>query len=55
MTLVLEESSSKITFKTAITFIALWFGIQVPLNLVGAFIGYKMDTPKNPCKHYPIA
>lgn len=42
--LSIEDSSSKVTFKTTLTFLTLWLGIQVPLNLLGSFIGFKLDT-----------
>ncbi|CAD8178519.1 unnamed protein product [Paramecium octaurelia] len=53
--LMFEESSSGLDFKTGITFIALQLGIQTPLNLLGSFIGFKFESPKNPCKYGQIA
>lgn len=53
--LIFEESSSGFDFKSGITFIALQLGIQTPLNLLGSFIGFKMEPTKNPCKYGKIA
>lgn len=49
-----EDSSSSLSFKAIITFFALWIGIQTPLNLVGTFIGFKLESSRNPCKYYQI-
>ncbi|CAD8197586.1 unnamed protein product [Paramecium octaurelia] len=53
--LMFEEASSGLDFKSAITFIALQLGIQTPLNLIGSLIGFKTESPKNPCRYGQIA
>ncbi|CAD8107022.1 unnamed protein product [Paramecium sonneborni] len=48
--LMFEGSSSGLDFKSGITLIALYLGIQTPLNLIGSFIGFKSESSKTTCK-----
>uniref|UniRef100_A0A667XY56 Transmembrane 9 superfamily member n=1 Tax=Myripristis murdjan TaxID=586833 RepID=A0A667XY56_9TELE len=40
-----EGSSAAIPFGTLVAILALWFGISVPLTLVGAYFGFKKPQP----------
>ena len=52
--LAADGSTFTVTFKTVITVVALWLGVQVPLTLLGSFVGFKLESPKNPSKYYAI-
>ena len=41
LTLWISGSTGAVPFTTLLFLLVLWFGISVPLNVVGAFIGYK--------------
>lgn len=43
-------SSGAIPFLTLLLLLVMWFGISVPLNVVGAFIGYKQKPYEYPCR-----
>jgi transmembrane 9 superfamily member 2/4 len=39
-----ERSSSAVPFTTMFTLVLLWFGISVPLVIIGGYIGFKKPT-----------
>jgi transmembrane 9 superfamily member 2/4 len=43
-------SSGAIPFLTLLLLLVMWFGISVPLNVVGAFVGYKQKPYEYPCR-----
>ncbi|KAK8775652.1 hypothetical protein V5799_031004 [Amblyomma americanum] len=45
-----KESSAAIPFTTLIALLALWFGISLPLTLVGAYFGFKRRTIEFPVR-----
>uniref|UniRef100_A0A667XGC2 Transmembrane 9 superfamily member n=1 Tax=Myripristis murdjan TaxID=586833 RepID=A0A667XGC2_9TELE len=45
-----EGSSAAIPFGTLVAILALWFGISVPLTLVGAYFGFKKPAIEQPVR-----
>lgn len=43
-------SSGAVPFFTLLMLLVMWFGISVPLNIVGAFIGYKQKAYEYPVR-----
>lgn len=43
-------SSGAVPFTTLLVLLVMWFGLSVPLNVVGAFIGYKQKAYEYPVR-----
>jgi transmembrane 9 superfamily member 2/4 len=45
-----SQSTGAIPFSTLLLLLVMWFGISVPLNFIGAFIGYKQKAYEFPVR-----
>ncbi|CAG9319570.1 unnamed protein product [Blepharisma stoltei] len=45
-----EESSGAVPFTSLLELLVLWFGISVPLVLLGSAIGFRKNKIEHPCK-----
>ncbi|CEM38999.1 unnamed protein product [Vitrella brassicaformis CCMP3155] len=45
-----KNSSGAVPFSTLVTLLVLWFGMSVPLVMLGASMGYKKASYKNPVR-----
>ncbi|KAJ8907603.1 hypothetical protein NDN08_007713 [Rhodosorus marinus] len=58
LVLSLAGSSAAVPFFTLVTLLLIWLVVSVPLNVLGAFFGYKMEPVELPTKvnpaHRPI-
>jgi len=50
-----EGASTAVPFSTLVALILLWFGISLPLVLVGSYFGFKKDTFEVPVRTNQIA
>lgn len=41
----------KVRFPVLLVLMALWYGVSVPLVILGSFIGFKMSAIKNPVEY----
>lgn len=49
-----EKSSGAVPFGTMFVLVLLWFGISVPLVIIGGYMSFKKQVPENPIKTHKI-